>query len=74
MGSVGAVLHIGCCYKDDIGVLRCEAGERKYDALSTHTSRRWKHAHNIAPALPDVCRRKASGCHCLYGSCAMVRQ
>jgi hypothetical protein len=35
MGSVGAVLHIGCCYKDDIGVLRCEAGERKYDALST---------------------------------------
>lgn len=33
MGSVGAMLHIACCCKDDIGVLRCEAEERKYDAL-----------------------------------------
>jgi hypothetical protein len=33
MGSVGAVIHVRCCCKDDVGVSRCEAEERKYDAL-----------------------------------------
>jgi hypothetical protein len=86
MGSVGAVSHIVCCYKDDIGVLRYEAEERKYDALSTrlaipHVLGRTPASFKPVPSYPFFCgsTHSVGGSMCtalllLCPTCAVVKR